>query len=244
MGYSIETLEETPERAIRLLTGIGAVATVRTLLASVGMDDDQLREGRDLLFLCLAAPKAIAATDTIEAKAQRDAVAAIDDWDEPNFARFEATLRRHHPSAGEYVFSNLSASTGVAAVTGVATFLSRIEALDEGSAPGRRDKAMKVDDKKAVALLAKRGFDEAERARIKALVNLALGPTASLGDALPTVEQRLAALTNLRGWYDEWAAAAKAVVKKKSYRIRLGLANRKTPERKPKTPEGEAKKPR
>ncbi len=244
MVYSDETLEETPERATRLLTGIGGVATLRTLLASVGMDDDQIREGRDFLLSCLAAPKPAALTDTAEAKAQREAVATLDEWDEPNFARFEATLRRHHPSAGEYIFNELSASTGRAAVTGVATFLTRVSALEDGSDPERQDAQTKEDDKKAVALLAKRGFDQAERARIKHIVHVALSPTASLPEALPTLEQRRAALAALRAWYDEWAAAARTVVKKKSYLIRLGLAKRKAPKKKAKTPEDETKKPK
>ena len=54
--------------------------------------------------------------------------------------------------------------------------------------------------------------------------------------ATQTREERAEALTKLRDWYDEWAGTARAVVKKKSYRIRLGLANRKTPVRKAKNP--------
>jgi hypothetical protein len=49
-------------------------------------------------------------------------------------------------------------------------------------------------------------------------------------DALPTedpADERLAKLAQLKGWYDEWAATARAVVKKRGYLIRLGLAQRK-----------------
>jgi hypothetical protein len=241
MAYSNEVLEETPERATKLLTGIGAVATIRTLLAGIGMNDDEIREGRELLLQCLAAPVRVdVGIDTQDAKAQRDAVVEIDQWDEPNFARFEATLRRHYPDACDYVFHELSSSIGVAAVTGVANFLRRIDALDEGSDPQRKDK--KKADKKAIELLAKRGLDKEERTRMKQLVDIALGPTAPLPDlpAAPTAEERRAALTALRGWYNEWAAAAKSVVKKKAYRIRLGLANRRSPVKTAKTPKGES----
>jgi hypothetical protein len=240
MAYSDEVLEQTPERATRLLTGIGAVATIRTLLAGAGMNDHDILEGRTLLVQCLAAPAGVnVGIDTKDAKAQRDAVAEIDLWDEPNFARFEATLRRHYPDACDYVFRGLSASIGVTAVTGVATFFGRIDALDEGSDPHRTDK--KEADKEAVELLAKRGLDQEERARMKKLVDIALGPTGPLPDApaAPTPEQRRAALTALRDWYNEWAAAARSVVKKKAYRIRLGLANRKSPTKAGKKPEGE-----
>ncbi|APR75031.1 Hypothetical protein A7982_00377 [Minicystis rosea] len=38
----------------------------------------------------------------------------------------------------------------------------------------------------------------------------------------------------LRAWYDEWSTTARAVVKKRVYLIRLGLATRKAPVRKQK----------
>ena len=235
MPHSPEILEATPGRATHLLSGIGAVATIRTLLFEAGMTDQDIIEGRDLLFACLAAPRgATAVVDTGDARAQRAAKAELDQWDEPSFGRFGATLKRHHPEANAYVFHELSASTGDAAVHGIATFLTRIDALEGGTDSERS--GTKKDDKKAVELLAKRGLDKAERARLRKLVNIALGPTATLPTppATQTREERAEALTKLRDWYDEWAGTARAVVKKKSYRIRLGLANRKTPVRKAK----------
>jgi hypothetical protein len=255
MAYSDEILEATPERVTRLLTGIGAVATIRTLLFEAGMTDDDIREGRELLLACLAAPSAPrVATDTDAAQAQRAAVAELDEWDEPNFARYQAALHRHFPDAEVYVFNALSASTGVSAVAGVATFLQRVAALESGSDPERN--ATRKDDKKAVDLLARRGLHKAERARLAARVDVALGPTDPLPEVptAPLGGDRRAALTKLRDWYEEWSAAARAVVKKKAYRIRLGLATRKPPTRKAgasdtkaapgaKAPEGGAKKP-
>lgn len=245
MAYSQQILEATPDKATRLLSGIGAVATIRTLLAEAGMTDQAIIEGRDLLFACLAAPRGVsAAQDTDDAKAQRAAKAELDQWDEPSFGRFGATLKRHHPGAEAYVFGDLSPSTGDAAVHGVATFLTRIDALEAGSDPDRQ--ATKKDDKKAVELLATRGLDKAERARLRKLVNVALGPTATLpdGPGVQTPEARVQALTKLRDWYEEWAATARAVVKKKGYRIRLGLAARKVGVRKPKIKPGDPNEPK
>jgi hypothetical protein len=240
MEYSDEVLEKTPERATKFLTGLGAVATLRTLLAEAGMADDDIIEGRTLLLACLAAPIPRVVVDTEGAKAQRAAVAELDEWDEPNFARYSATLRRHHPDAGEFVFKELSASTGVAAVNGVATFLSRVAALASGSEAER--KATRKEDKKAVELLAKRGLDEEERARLQALVDVALGPTAPMVPSEAAAagdENRRKALTALKDWYEEWSTAARAVVKKRGYLIRLGLATRKSPTPKAKKKEGE-----
>jgi hypothetical protein len=129
-------------------------------------------------------------------------------------------------------------------VTGVATFLARVEALESGSDPARH--ATKKEDKKAVALLANRGLDKAERARLKALVDVALGPTEPLPEApAPAAKtSRRDALIKLRAWYDEWAATAKAVVDKRGYRIRLGLASRKPPARKTAAPAPAAEPPK
>jgi hypothetical protein len=226
--YSPEVLEETPPRATKFLLGIGAIATIRTQLAQAGMTAEDLLEGRKLLLACLAQPERMAPElDSADAQGTRAAVAELDAWDEPNFARYGAALRRRFPSAHAYVFRDLKASTGSDAVAGVVTFLARIKALAEGSDPAR-SKSVK-DDAKAVALLETRGLEAKERKRLDALVKLALGPTESL-DALPTedpADERLAKLAELKGWYDEWAATARAVVKKRGYLIRLGLAQRK-----------------
>ena len=226
--FTAETLEETPARVAKFLLGIGAVATIRTQLAAAGMGADDLLEGRKLLLACLAEPERMAAVvDSEDAQATRAAIAELDAWDEPNFARYGAALKRRFPSAHAYVFRELKASTGSDAVTGVATFLARIKALAEGTDPARAEQAK--DDAKAVALLETRGLTKAERKRLEGLVKLALGPTEAL-EALPpddTPDQRLAKLAELKGWYDEWAATARVVVKKRMNLIRLGLAQRK-----------------
>jgi hypothetical protein len=229
--YSDEVLEETPARAAKLLNGIGAEPVIRTLMHDPGkMTDDDIAEGGKLLLACWGQlPGAKVERDTEEARKQRAATAELDQWDEPNFGRYGAALRRRFPRAGEYVFHDLSASTGAAAVAGVATFLKRVEALEKGTDPGRQD--TKKEDKKAVELLSTRGLDKAERARLAALVEVALAPTATLDPApehdAQRTEQRKSALTDLKDWYEEWASTARSVVKKRGYLIRMGLANRK-----------------
>lgn len=230
--YSNEVLEETPPRAAKLLNGIGAVPVIRTLMLQVGMTEDDIAEGSKLLLACWSQlPGTKTEKDTEEARKQREAVAELDQWDEPHFTRFSATLQRHYPSAGDYVFHNLAASTGIDAVAGVSTFLTRLDALEKGTDPQRADS--KKDDKKAVALLAARGLDKDERDRLASLVEVALRPTTALAD--PPQDEgaraaaRIQALTALKDWYEEWATAARTVVKKRSYLIRMGLASRKSP---------------
>ena len=232
--YSDEVLEQTPPRASKLLNAIGAVSELRTLMGSAGMTDEDIDEGGQLLLACWGQlPGAKRDEDTEEARAQRSATAELDQWDEPNFARHGATLRRHFPSAAEYVFHELSASTGSEAVAGVATFLHRVDALENGTDPARKD--TQKEDKKAVLLLAKRGLTKEERGRLASLVQVALKPTATL-EAAPEAEKkrreaRVKALVALKDWYEEWSAAGRAVVKKRVYLIRMGLANRKKPKK-------------
>lgn len=238
--YSMQVLEEAVPKTARFLNAIGAEPVIRTLLGQVGMTDADIEEGGKLLVACWHLPPAAQTmNDTEEARAQRAAVAELNQWDEPNFLRFEATLGRHYPSARDYVFYKLAASNVESeAVAGVSTFLSRVNALEKGTDPARADS--KKDDKKAVELLAIRGLDKQERSRLSALVDIALKPTATLPQAAAAMEERVTtriqALTALKDWYEEWSTNARTVVKKRNYLIRLGLASRKV--RKGEAPEG------
>lgn len=229
IAYSEEILEEAPARVARFLQGVAAVPTVRTLLAQAGMGQADLEEGRSLLLQALAIPLPMAPDlDTDEARRQRAAVAELDAWDEPNFARFGAALRRRNPSVHGYLFNDLKSARGADSVRVVATFLARVEALATGSDGARA--FSRDDDLRGVELLAARGLHAAERQRLQQLVELALGPTSPLPDrpALDDAE-RLRALGELKAWHDEWATTARAVVKRRADLIRLGLASRARP---------------
>jgi hypothetical protein len=226
--FTDETLENAPAVATQLLTGIGAIPEVRTLLEAAGMTDEDIIEGRTLLLACLAAPSPSPATDTEQSRAQRAATAELDAWDDLNFPRHMAALARRYVSAAELVFANLAPARGQDSVRGVATLLTRVEALEKGTDPNRS--GSRDDDKKAVALLARRGLDKDERERLAKLVNIALGPTPSLA-APPVAPQtaRRSALLELKLWCNEWSTVAHAVIKKRSHLIRLGLATRRSP---------------
>jgi hypothetical protein len=122
------------------------------------------------------------------------------------------------------VFADLKASSGAASMKGVATLLVRIDALEKGTDPARSD--TKKADAAAVDLLETRGLTKAERKRLRALVDTALGPTKPL-DELPPAEPdevRLAKLVALEAWYEDWSATARAVITKRAYLMRLALA--------------------
>jgi hypothetical protein len=229
---SLEVLEETPARGARFIQAIVASPIIRTIMARAGMATEDLAEGRSMLLDCLGANLTPALeAETEQSKTQQEAAAELDLWDEPNFMRFGATLKRYHPSAYDYVFENLKASTGSQSVAGVATFLLRVQKLEDGSDAARA--ATRKDDQRAVERLDRRGLTTAERKRLKKLVDVALGPTDPLKN-LPAEDEtrdaeRVEKLREFRDWFEEWSTVARAVVKKRSYLIRMGLASRRSP---------------
>lgn len=229
-AYTDEILEETPMRVTRLLTGIARSSVTRTHLRRGGMQDVDVTEGRDLLFRCLDPSPTAVARDTADALRRRDAIAALDAWDEPNLVRYRAVLRRHARDAAEYIFAGLIAGSGPAAVQAVATFLQRLDAVEAGNAEG----ISRTDGRKVALLLASRGLNDAERGRLQGLVDDALGPAELLPAPDTTAhEARREALSALRAWYDEWSAVARAEVKRRDHLILLGLASRRRASKKP-----------
>jgi hypothetical protein len=220
------TLDETPPRALALLTGIGTSRPIHAKLAEVGYTSADHAEGWALLSRTAGyGPGQVLPTLDPEV---REAIVALDDHDEALFAIVAASLRRRHPAQASFVLDGIGPSTGSAAVLGVKTLLDRLEALD--CAPARE--ATRAGDKAALATLAARGIDRAERERLLALVNKAesMSPVDSEAPAARAAREarHLAALVELRAWYEEWSAIARAQIKRKDHLIRLGLAARRS----------------
>ena len=164
-----------------------------------------------------------------QAQRARGAQTEIDSGDEPLFARIQAPLRRFYPDTAEYVFRDLKPARGIDAVHGMATLLTRLDALDKGTDPTRQ--ASRKEDRKAIALLAERGITAEYRERLGKLVSLALGPTEPLPELKLTVDpaERRRCLTELKLWYEDWSQTARALIHKRSQLIRLGLAQSRSP---------------
>lgn len=235
--YSDRTLEETPQRVTQFLTGLATDPVIRTLMFNkAGMSDADVIEGAELLRATFNLPSGDRVhIESPDAQKRRFAVAELDAWDEPNFARIKAALDRHFPDQSAYVFRDLGPAQGFAAVRGVGTLLTRLDALERGSDAARKGKA--ADDKKAVALLTKRGITPALRGQLQELVTLALSPAETL-TSVPAGDQaeRKQALVSLRAWFDEWSSSARAVLTKRAHRIRMGLATRRSPSKRREAP--------
>jgi len=238
--YARQTLEETPERMLSLLSAIGTVPTIRAALTKRGYTADDHEQGWKLLHKASGylGPAAEPKVD----RTANDALAAVDAWDEPHFRLARATLERRYPDQAAFVFADLSAQTGPSALLSVGTFLDRLDAL-ERKLPGRElkekaaDKAQEKADKAALATLELRGITAAERSRLRGLIKVAQTGTApdpgaekAAAEAAAQAAERLKNLAELRAFYDEWAEIARIVITRRDYLIRLGLAKRKSGE--------------
>lgn len=234
----LETLEATPTRALTFLRAVGTHLAIRATLLAHGYTDADHQEGWALLHA--ASGFGVGTTiDAIDADV-RDAIRALDTWDEDGFRIVSATFQRRFPTVADKVLAGIGPSNGSAAVVGVSTLLDRLDALSQSQAP---------DDQAAIALLSKRGIDAAERTRLRALVAKAQSVDATAASDLAAAQasqqanaqRHLAALAQLRGWYEEWSDIARATVKRRDYLIRLGLAARRSPKKpEPKPADGAA----
>lgn len=229
---SRQVLREAPGRVLAFLYGAAADPAVWALLATRGYDEAEHAEGwarlqRACGFGTPAAPRSAAV----------DAVAKLDAWDEPNFRAYEAALARQFPEQRDFVFTDLTAATGPLSVIGIKTFLDRVAMLESGTNPdgSRRPTETRRVDRAAVDLLVKRGLTEPTRAQLVGWIETAQSlPTpapvlddtgASDADDEPTAQDL--ALLDLHAWWVDWSQSARAVIRKRSQLIRLGLASRR-----------------
>ncbi|XXY45773.1 hypothetical protein WME91_37805 [Sorangium sp. So ce269] len=160
-GPSRQVLAEVPGRALRFLSAAGKNRQIRALLRERGYTDEEHKEGWDLLHR--ASGFGTGEPDEVEDAEVGRAIAELDAWDEPHFRLIRAALQRRHPAQEKFVFDNLAAQVGPAAVVSVKTLLDRLEALEKS--PAR--KATRKDDHAALETLAKRGITKEERSRLR-----------------------------------------------------------------------------
>ena len=225
-------LEETPARVSRFVLGVAALSEARARLRARGYSNIVAREAWNHLdalagFDAKESPAEEQAPSEDDAKVLK-ATAAIDAWDEPGFRLMRATLKRAFADQYKYVFAgDVQATKGPMSVVGVRRVIHRLNDLE--SSPERKE--TRKQDHAALARLAERGIDKAERTRIEALLTI----VGTLGDAeAPEPSEAEAAirrnhLVKLREWFEEWSEVAKVAIKRRDHLIRLGLAHRRVP---------------
>jgi hypothetical protein len=157
---------------------------------------------------------------------QERAIVELDQWDGPNFTIARAALHHLHPAQEIYVFDNLVAAQGAAAVGTVKTYLTRVQALRDGTDPNRT--STREGDRAAVATLETRKVAGAELERhLMGLIETATtaAPIAPEPEEDPGEYQQAAG--RLHAWLTDWRETARAVITRRDYLIRLGLVTRK-----------------
>lgn len=216
-SYQQIQLESAPERTLSFLRAIATNRQIRVAMSNVGYTDAEQSEGWRLL---LAATGYATSRTAPEADvAARQAIAELDDWDEPGFRRIHAALERLHPEQDAAVFAGIEATRGAGAVVGIAKLLDRLEQLEKGSEA----------DRAAMATLEKRGIDTKQREHLRDLVAVA---QAAKPVEQPTVEavseQQQVALEALSAWLRDWSETARAVIRRRDLLVLMGLAKRRS----------------
>lgn len=217
-------LDRTPERVLRFLRSLNQWPALMQQLVLAGYSEEEHEYAWELLHQISAYRKPSRAV----AEDQKQAVAQLDAWDEPNFRRASAALKYRYPDQHAFLFQDLKAEQGDRAILSVRTFLDRVEILEKGIDPRRKHTIL--DDQAAAALLHQRKILSKE---ILTTLREWLNAAQSLPDIDPLIqaEQHKAAqqqiLTQLAIWYEEWSETARTLPLRRSYRISLGIAKRR-----------------
>jgi hypothetical protein len=214
------------ERGTKFFKTVARNPVVRGALLSRGLTDEELVQGWQYyseLHGFGAKSEARAATK-LTAAAQ--AINEVDAWDAPTYAAARAVLDARYPDVARFLFENLEATVGVAAVVGVERFLDRIAALREGKAPDIDPDRQRA----AVTLLGTRKIiDDSREAELRRLIG-----TARLGarpdeviDAPEMDPRRMSVAEAYVNWLHEWREVARVAINRRDYRIALGLAQRR-----------------
>jgi hypothetical protein len=218
--YAMQTLEQTPSRAVRFLWAIGTSMSIRTVMSRHGYRKSDHDEGWQLVQVCCTDPT-LQWPDEMDETAQ-DALIEVDQWDERGFAIVTATLSHKYPAQARFLLSGIGPSEGPRAVDGVRELLDRIDALERGATEAPDE------DKKAVAALGKRGLGKRERARLGELVDIAeRAQLPPMSRAITAADPRFERLVALRAWYDEWSEIARATISRTDHLVRMGLVSRR-----------------
>jgi hypothetical protein len=161
---------------------------------------------------------------------QRDAMVEVDRWDEPTFALAHAVLDGSFPAQSAYLFADgLAATKGPGSLGTVETFITRAVALRDGTDPKRT--ATRDQDRAAMARLAERGvftpaMEEAMVENLRKAKTLATAMPVS-AEAEQREAEHQATARAFSVWLTEWREIARAVVTRRDWLIRLGLASRR-----------------
>ena len=207
---SDSTLEATPARVLTFLMAIARRAPIRAAMGEAGFLPEDHAEGWRLLMAVgeISDGAAMGATQSQAAAA----LVQIHEWVTGNFRRYRVALERLHPQSA-FLFRESDSRNPAESLLAMATLLKRLPAQYDGS-----------QESALLETLAQRGLNATEIGRLGQLVALAqsIGSTPVGDDAAS--DDRTSELVALYHWYRDWVESAKQFVKRKDYRVQLGIA--------------------
>lgn len=217
MSKQIENLPNVSVRALRFLNAAISPA-IRSKMADIGFEITDLEEGWTLLkgvtLPALNTP-VIVANDPKR-------LDLLDDWENKYYPLISTSIKRRYPAIHDALFLNLKQTSGPELLVTLPTLLGRLRDLKETK-----------EGKEVLALLAKRGVDEAALDALDAL--LAQSDTIQVdAEARLKAEQaqqaaRAEAIAALEAYLDEWETLARSVVTNKNHLRQLGLLSWRNP---------------
>ncbi len=203
-------LIELPERVVVFLRAVGGHAGIRAAMADGGYSEADHEEGCALLVAVCAYGRN--RFDPKGSEAARQSVTEIETWMRTHRRRLEAAIARLHPEAVG-LFEGLDGADRPDSTIALATLVARVDALPRVADAVRRT-------------LERRGFGEEERGALMRTIESARSFTFSDGDGVPR-EDRSAELERLYHWHSDWAATARALIRRRDYLKMLGLTRRR-----------------
>jgi hypothetical protein len=223
-----DTLDRSVARAVKFLLGVGTIADVRQALDARGYDDAEHARAWTLVDRVSGRTSLVPPAVKPAASRSVDARRALEAWIAQNLPIAAASLQFSFPAQHAFVFAGgLEAADGADGVVAAQQFLARVEALGGPKRGADRD-----GDQKALAQLERRGVGADARAELRTLVAAVQKGDATRTPAAPVTADR-ADKRALYAWYTEWADIARSLVSRRDHLIRLGLASRRKPAKKP-----------
>jgi len=214
------------ERGGKFFKSVAGNPVVRGTLRARGLNDDELDRGWALYADLNGFGKQGQAQSATKETVAAQAINTVDAWDAPAYSAAHAVLDGRYPAVANFLFENLSATTGVAAVAGVQRFLDRLDLLRDGKATGVDPESGRA----AVELLAIRKIvDATKEVELRQLIEAArLGARPEEVVEAPEMNPRRQEVAEAYiRWLNEWREVARISISRRDYRISLGLAQRR-----------------
>jgi hypothetical protein len=214
------------ERGEKFFKAVARNPVVRSALLARGLTDEELNQGWSYYSELHGFGAKADARPATKQTAAAQAINGIDAWDAPTYSAAHAVLDTRFPAVALFLFENLEATVGIAAVVGAQRFLDRLDVLRAGNAPGVDPDVQHA----AVALLAtRRIIDDQREAELRRLIETArLGARPDEVIEAPEMSPRRRAVAEAYvHWLHEWREVARVAINRRDYRIALGIAQRR-----------------